>query len=272
MGRIFRAYRILNHLSVDVATGAMVGAWFFAHVFNAAVDFSSLVVLGLSVWIIYTTDHLLDVRRLGSTAATWRHQFHQKHFNVLLAVMMVAAVLNVILILQLPPTVIRSGLFLGAGIGIYLLLQRHLSFMKEFSGALFYTVGVVLLAWASVHKNMALPHYILILHFLITAWVNLLLFSWFDRQQDARDKHISFIIIWGERNARIFMICLFLVCIVITAIQIPWPFVKAALIFFIMDVWLISLLLFPQYFAKHDRFRFVGDAVFFLPLFFGMCL
>ena len=57
---LFRFYRFINILSIDVAIGAVVNARFFAHLFGVPILHQGLISLGLAIWIIYTTDHLLD--------------------------------------------------------------------------------------------------------------------------------------------------------------------------------------------------------------------
>ena len=59
-----RFYRFLNLISMDVAAGAMVCAAFFAPIFKMELRTDTLVSLGISVWIIYSADHLLDAYKL----------------------------------------------------------------------------------------------------------------------------------------------------------------------------------------------------------------
>ena len=94
MNKIISVYRLLNILSIDVAAGAVICALFFARLFEVQIKPYGLISLGLTVWIIYTADHLLDGIKTHHRAATKRHQFHQYHFKVLCVVMIVAIIID----------------------------------------------------------------------------------------------------------------------------------------------------------------------------------
>lgn len=73
-------YRAVNQLSLDVAFGAMVCAAFFSHILHIQLQSNVLALLGLTVWVIYTTDHLLDVQKLKQRASSQRFRFYQQNF------------------------------------------------------------------------------------------------------------------------------------------------------------------------------------------------
>ena len=99
MKGIVDAYRFLNMLSIDVALGAVVCGAFFARIVDIHVRPQGLAALGITVWIIYTVDHLLDVRRMRQEASTERHLFHQRHLRTLSVWVIVAIVLDTIMVL-----------------------------------------------------------------------------------------------------------------------------------------------------------------------------
>ena len=76
---LVRLYRILNTLSLDVSIGAVISAMFFAEVLQVKILPYGLATLALTVWIIYTIDHLRDARAIGTKASTARHLFHQHY-------------------------------------------------------------------------------------------------------------------------------------------------------------------------------------------------
>jgi hypothetical protein len=71
----------MNILSLDVVAGAVAGALFFGEILQVQLSFSVLTALGLTVWIIYTLDHLRDAKQILNVASTDRHRFHQEHFK-----------------------------------------------------------------------------------------------------------------------------------------------------------------------------------------------
>src|SRR6187551_3842552 len=98
MGKLNWLYRQLNVLSLDVVAGVVICAVFFSRIFQAHIRPQGLVTLSLTVWIIYTTDHLLDAHRIQGTASTARHRFHQENFFLLFVFLGISTIINIILI------------------------------------------------------------------------------------------------------------------------------------------------------------------------------
>src|SRR6187402_2077625 len=118
-------YRTINLLSIDVAAGAVCSSLLFAEILKVHILSYGLASLGLSVWIIYTADDLLDARKIKTPAATERHRFHQRHFNLLLILLAVAILVNGLIILFVRKPVLISGIIVASFVAIYLLLHRH---------------------------------------------------------------------------------------------------------------------------------------------------
>src|SRR5258708_19860438 len=144
MKKLVQFYQLANLLSIDVVAGAVVSGLFIARILQVHILPWGLAVLGLTVWVIYTTDHLLDARRLGAPAATARHRFHQSHFRELVMVLAVVVVIDVAMTFLIRKPVLSSGLALAGMVGIYLLIQHSLKSLKELSATLLYCSGVAL--------------------------------------------------------------------------------------------------------------------------------
>ena len=67
-----KAYRLINILSIDVVAGAVCSALFFARLLQVSLLPYGIISLALTVWIIYTADHLLDAKRVEGVATTRR--------------------------------------------------------------------------------------------------------------------------------------------------------------------------------------------------------
>src|SRR5882724_140090 len=139
MKKLFQAYRLLNILSIDVTAGAVISASFFACIFDVTVLPYGLISLGLTVWIIYTTDHLIDARKVKQLASTERHRFHQQHFKLLLSLLIIAVAADAVQLIFIRKVVLIEGLVLASIVGVYFALQRYLRFLKEIFGALLYS-------------------------------------------------------------------------------------------------------------------------------------
>jgi 4-hydroxybenzoate polyprenyltransferase len=224
-----------------------------------------MVTLGLTVWIIYTADRLLDVRDLEGPATTDRHKFHHRYQNQLWILIFLMGFIAATLVFFLQPSIILIGIFVAASSGLYLLIQKHLR-IKEFIVAILYTVGV-LLPSLGLRGSLSSELYLLIAQFFIVALINLLLFSRFEHKTDKSSGYSSFATTYGKNVTTRFVWMLYLCSISITAWMLTQNlFTLATLIFLLMTFVLMVISLFPNYFAVNSRYRLLGDAVFFLPL------
>ncbi|PZR38614.1 MAG: hypothetical protein DI538_09220 [Azospira oryzae] len=261
---VLRFYRYINILSIDVAIGAIVNALFFAQLFNVHILLPGIASLGLAVWIIYTTDHLRDAKRLKEEAATERHRFHQRHFKIILRLLYVAMLVELVLIFFLRKPVFYGGLWLSGGVVIYILINRWLRFFKEITGALLYSCGVMLPALSFRQASLTSADQLMIVQFVLIALINLILFSWMDYESDLKDRHRSLITYVSKAWGSVILIVLFMVT-ALCHFKTMYVHQAETLIFISMTFILLILFLFHRYFKKEERFRFIGDAIFFLP-------
>lgn len=267
MKNIIRFYRLLNILSIDVALGAVCCAAWFARLFAVNLKPQALIVLGLTVWTIYTADHLLDAKRTEGIASTERHRFHQQHFSILVAALILAVITDLIFVFFIRQAVFEWGLVLSGVVVVYFLVQRFLKYLKEITIAVVFSCGVLLPSVAVTHESINFSMAIIIGEFMLTAFLNLLLFSWFDRHSDNRDKRESFVTLAGEVHSKGFVGAVFLLngtLLVGSAFLFP-DRLASVVILMLMNAVLAFMLFNRNYFQVHDRFRIVGDAVFLFP-------
>ncbi|MCB0491982.1 MAG: hypothetical protein KDC93_06145 [Cyclobacteriaceae bacterium] len=267
MQRITSYYRYFNLLSLDVALGATISAMFLTRVFEVDIRFQGLLCLGLTVWLIYTMDHLVDARKLKSQASTERHRFHQQNFNMIIVLAIIILLAIIPLLFFIYESVLSMGIGLGALVVVYFIVQRKLGFLKELLGAVLYSVGVMLpviaLSELSFNSLIAIPSVL----FFNTALINLVLFSWFDRDKDKLDNHPSLVTSVGDKVSKAILYFLFVLQVVLffyafdTGLNVSMLMVYTAM-------YLVLLLIFikASWFALNDRYRLAGDAVFLFPL------
>ncbi|MEO7988298.1 MAG: hypothetical protein ABI663_02075 [Chryseolinea sp.] len=266
--KVLRFYRLLNILSIDVAFGAVCSGVFFAHILHADITIYSLISLGLSVWIIYTADHLLDAKKINTSATTNRHRFHQQHFQLLSILVIVTACINAVLLFFIRRPALITGIVLVVLVILYLLIQHSLKFLKEVFVAVVYTAGVLLPAMSNTEMFWNDWRWIVIVQFCLIAFLNLIIFSWFDYENDVQDKRISFVTIFGKKTSQIFIYFLFILSITLCIIAFSFHIETA--IFLGMNILLFIMVYFHSYFAQNERYRILGDAIFFLPLLAGL--
>ncbi len=262
---VAKAYRLINTLSIDVVLGAVCCALFFARLLQVSLLLYGIVSLALTVWIIYTADHLLDAKRVEGIATTRRHHFHQQYFSLLSICLLLAMVSNIVLLFFIRERVLLGGLFLICGVSIYLLLHTYLKVPKEVLISILYTCGVLL---PSLMVTPVIWHelpYVLIAQFALSALINLLVFSWFDYERDRQDGFKSMATMWGRTNtARLIYVAAF----INTALFFISEDRSASGVPVAVAVLHLLILYRADFFGKDDRFRLLGDASFMLPLFY----
>lgn len=143
-----RLWQWPNVLGLDAAVIAVCWAAFFAvgREAAAAPGWAAYTVLGLSVWLTYMADRLLDAAAhpMGALLAQ-RHRFARKHRALLFRFWMAVLVINGLIALQaLSEAQLQRGFVLFLACLIYTLLNRLLSkyyFPKELFVAVIFTAG-----------------------------------------------------------------------------------------------------------------------------------
>ncbi|HEY0742891.1 MAG TPA: hypothetical protein VGD40_15580 [Chryseosolibacter sp.] len=267
MSAFLRAYRYVNILSIDTALGAVVSAMFFAKLIGANVWIYGKIALGLTVWIIYTADHLLDAKKVKGEASSERHRFHQRHFRLLFVLMVLAVIIDLIMVSYMRKSLLRYGLVLSLVVALYLVISRYLKMLKEVFIAFIYTLGVMLPALADREHLMDQWDALFMFNFFLIAVANLLIFSWFDVKTDQADGHPSFVTFYGRKKTKTIVYGIFTAFL---ALSLYLVFIRTydimpVAILAIMMITLILILNYNEIFSAEDRFRYAGDSVFFLP-------
>jgi len=180
-----------NWLSLDVVLGSMAGMLFFSRLLHVSLDWKMDLLLGLTVWVIYTADHLLDSRKKAEIDLSPRHQFHARNFKTLGVIVFIAigvGLFGAIQILgwsdELYWSVILSVLVAGS-MGLIRLGGKAVNGLKELSTAILYVLGI---SWIPLLRTDSLDkdgHFWLLFGlFSALAFLNLLMLSWLDRNQD----------------------------------------------------------------------------------------
>lgn len=260
--------RIINILSIDVAAGTVAGSVFFSKICNVPILLLELLVLLISVWFIYTADHLLDAIKLKHNASSLRHQFHQLHFKLLFWLSGLAFTTLLVMIFFLSRQVLFAGGMLALATLFYFLLQHKLRALKEVFGATLYVSGVLLLPLSHYSGTLSFAIGIIIIQFAIVVLINLFLFAWYDKDADQRDKLNSFAVSFGEDITEKLVKCLFLFEGALLLTQWVWvPITKdASFILAGMTSLLFFLFLQRKYWRVNERYRFLGDVVFLFPI------
>ena len=271
--------RNVYYLSFPVVMGAVLSNRMAARLSDVApIHWATPIVLALVVFIIYTVDRLLDIRK-PNRPPTARHRFHHRYATLLWRIVAGAALLSLGLTFFLPGSVVKFGLVLGglcaAYIGaVFRLPARHPALLlKEPLVALLYSAGV----WGSVWVQRPAVSGIEIaeaLLFVGIAFQNLILFDVMEKQElsgvtRAGREPFSIATEWGDQRCNILLRWL---AFTIMAGGLALCFVtddrfaqRSALMLGLMSLTLYGIQRYPAYFLKNERYRWLGDGVFWLP-------
>lgn len=258
---LYSIYRRANLVSLDVVAGAVSSCLFFSHVLGTPVTIFCPAALAICVWGVYTVDHLRDALMSPTIPSTARHVFHLENAISLFAVVLLTIPIALVIVFFLPWHTIQLGAGLALGVITYLCFQRRLRWSKEIVVAVFYAAGVVIGSGAQVDEILDAGW--LLLAFMLMALLNLLMFSWFDYFNDLRDGHRSAVTVLGRRRGAFLICSIFLLLSILAA---PRFTDVGAIVILLMAFCHLVIFLFHSYFALNDRFRIVGDAIFFLPV------
>lgn len=257
-------------LSLDVVAGACLTYCAAARLpaGSKTHHWPTLLVLGAVVFIIYTTDRLLDNAKTPRPN-TPRHQFQFANRKILAQVSLGLAAASVVVLIWIPPKIIQMGFVLAVLTGCYLYLvfkiKQEIVF-KELFIAVVYTLGVWGAAqWAQ--DEISWEVYVLAGVYWLMALQNLLLLAWFEAFETDGSSLAQHL---GQDVAQKCLKGLFwLVAIgcLYVAVESPHRYCQRfAVISFFMACWLAYLKTNPPVFLSQERYRWLADAVFLMPL------
>lgn len=268
---------ILRILSIDVVIGAWASGGMVVWWLTCEMPLAWWIVLPLSVWVIYTADHLLDAHRLKDQAHTPRHLFHHQYFRVIGLCWMIGFLACIALV---PWFLTREilyfgfvmGMFVLAHLGLVKLIGNRISwlFHKELGVGLIYAIGIwgapSLMCMSSFSPVILIPF----LQFLLLALINLLVFSAYEWDTDELDGHTSFVRAIGLFNSRLLigLLMLSIIGLGMTMISSRPITIKLLAIqgtYLLMLIVLFLVSFFPKWFSQDERYRLWGDAVFIFP-------
>ena len=278
--------KIARILSLDVALGALAGGLMVRRLFGIEMPWVWFWLLPLSVWVIYTLDHLLDARQLGENSETPRHRFHHVYFAPIVFVWgMVSAACGILALLFLDQNCLTFGGIMIGFVLLHLFLVKLVGdrtspfFIKEMGVAGIYALGIwgmpMVLAF---FEGPALDWWLatgIFAQYLLLSLVNLIEFSLYEIEVDRRHGHSSFVRGVGEKLSR----GLIRLCFAAFVMLMGWILLRtgAEPIILVSEgiLFAMALVLFlinerSVWFLQKEKYRSWGDAVFLFPFVFEL--
>lgn len=181
-----------------------------------------------------------------------------------------SVVVGMLSLVHINPTTLRNqvflwGLILSAVCGVYLLVTQWLGnkWLKEFTVAGCYAMGICLVPVILVDLQVV---GIILLQTFLLAWLNLITFSIYELHEDQLEGFYSIATKFGKEKTTQIAIVIILLLATSLIIDASWGnFSGFIIIGMLIYTWMLLL---PGFFKKNDRFRILGDAVFWLAAIF----
>jgi 4-hydroxybenzoate polyprenyltransferase len=142
---------------------------------------------------------------------------------------------------------------------------------KEIIVALVYTCGVIVGPFSLYQGTLTTPHILVTIQFAVLAFSNLLLFSYFEMEIDLHQNFGSLPRSIGKSTARSLVMGLLL--FVMLTVLVCWltcpeqdVIKNSQWIILLMSFSLMAIYKWSEFFRQHDRYRFLGDGIFFIPV------
>lgn len=270
-----KIYRYFHFLSLDIVLGALASSCFAARLFAVNPGWAWWITLAMTVWLLYTGDHLLDAWRNRKKIERELHFFMNKNRRTIIWSMGVVTVIDMLLIFNLLDQGLMKYALVLAGLVLLFYAMRHI-FRKnrvlfvpgEFFVLFIYMAGTWL-GPASAVKNGFVPSQGMIaLIFAGVLLMNLGVISLYDIKLDNRLGIGSLANALGPKRTRRLLvgtsITIYLVSVLQFLVFEMDRYFKYALILAGMATILLMVLLYPSRFRKNDYYRLAADAVLYM--------
>jgi len=270
-----KIYRYLHFLSIDIVLGALASSCFAAKLFGSNPGTIWWITLALTVWLLYTGDHMLDAWKHRKKIERDLHYFMMKNRKTLVWSMGVVTVVNMLLIFNLlDQELMKYALFL-AGLVLLFYAMRHvfrknriLNVPGEFFVMILYMAGTWLGPAVALEGDFEAGHGMIALIFVGVLLMNLGVISLYDIKLDSRMGIASLANLLGIKRTRNLLlgtgIAIYLVSLLQFLVFEMDRNSQYALILTGMCTILLLVLYYPSRFRKNDYFRLAADAVLFM--------
>ncbi|MEM7550680.1 MAG: hypothetical protein AAF363_13440 [Bacteroidota bacterium] len=268
------SYKGFNALSLDICIGGIVCLLAFSKILDVTLGYPAIILLGTSIWLIYTFDHLVDANRLKDTATTLRHIVHWRYRRTITAVFSGVLIISTYYLFLLPMETVKWGIIIAIVVLIYFALvfkkRDKALWFKEVSSSFIYTVGVFTPILSVMGQADYLNVFLLVFSFWCVVIINLLVFSICERKVDIENSFESIATRIGLSNVSKIICSIVVVFVVLYTISLlrEANFAVMNMLFLMLIVLIALLYLNRMNLLKDNIHRYFGDGVFFLPAFF----
>ena len=264
-------------LSIDVLIGAIASGAFAVEVLKVRPGFAWWIVLPLSVWIVYSLDHIIDSVKRNATNLSIRQLFFKEHSKWLWIIIFLFSILTAFLVLySLDTAIVEFGMVIGFVTSVYFLLlvflgeKKSIFLQKELFVAAIYTAGIWGGPMALMKFQLNHDQLILLINFLLLVFSDILILNFYEAESDKKNNPNSFILKYGKRFSYYFIWILIIVVFSSSLVEVILvQDVKLSIAFKLLMLMSIVLLILFNYrdkFRQWPYYRLVGEIVFWIPV------
>jgi hypothetical protein len=270
-----KIYRHFHYLSLDIVLGALASSCFAARLFGTHPGLIWWITLALTVWLLYTGDHMLDAWRHRKKVQREMHHFLLKQRRLVIYSLGVVALVDFMLIINLLDKDLFKYALILAGLVLLFYAMRHVFRKNRFlfiPGELFvlllYLAGTWLGPAAYVEGGFETSQGLVALIFGGVLLMNLGVISLYDLQLDSRMGISSMANILGKKNTKNLLtgtgVGIYLLSVLQFMVFETDRTSQFALIICGMATILLLVVYLPSRFRKNDLYRWTADAVLFM--------
>lgn len=199
--KLLQYYQLFCNLSLDIVGGVVCNMAALVHCFNLSPPAAWYVALPAGTWLIYLSDHVIDVIRTGREYPTPRHRFIKQHLRLM--IMLCLALVSLIVYLAIAfydRLLFLSGAIVAGLTLLHFILSRinpqsrSVLNNKEFGVSLIYATAIFIYPIAALFQTALLETaFYLYAVFLLITYQNLLLCSIIEYPHDVLMNNTSFI-------------------------------------------------------------------------------
>lgn len=276
LNKLVQYYQIFCNLSLDVAAGVLFNLLALQHSLNFNAPLAWYIVLPMGTWLIYLTDHIVDVLRATRNFPTPRHLFIKTHLYPIIVLAVLLAIICLCTALYFyDERLVICGFIMSGVIMLHLVIarinpqSRSILNNKEFGVAFIYATSIFIYPLSMFLQSYLLDAicYLYLLFLLIT-YQNLLLCSLIEFPVDVQMNNTSFIRSIGLSRGKLVFIGISISTALLFAyavVSLPFfPRAVAAFYFLILSGNVVIYLRYEQL-KKHLLYRKLAEALFWLP-------
>jgi 4-hydroxybenzoate polyprenyltransferase len=271
-----RVYRIIRILSLDILAGVFCGYTFARLILDSECPPLTPAILCLTVWLIYTLDHLLDARALKEKSGKPAYRWHYDNRKILWPILLAAGIATVGLSLVfLSPRILIFGCIMGILVVLYTLVHqgmlgsRMTYLFKESWISIIYTAGIWGVPLLSYGAALDIPVLLTIIIYLLLVLINVLIYSYHDYHTDSQESQQTLATVFGRKSTshllRLLILSILILVMVAFLTLDDQAMGKVYIILLSMTAVLGLIIAFPRFFSKNERYGVLADAVFLLP-------